>query len=216
MLELLIFDLDGTLIDSKSDIASSINHSLAQEGFPMLPQKTIEGFVGRGMMYLIKDVIGEPTEEQAKKVAQNFWDHYMEHLLDQTKMYPGVLEFLNEFPKIQKAVVTNKPYAFSKKILEGLNIHHHFKWLIGGDSLPHQKPSPKMLDPIFEELGRKPSTLFVGDSQIDMDCGKAAGLLTCGVTYGFRDHEELIACKPDYLIHDFSELSKLPCMEKNT
>ncbi len=215
MIELLIFDLDGTLIDSKADIANSVNAALTEEGFPTLPQKTIEGFVGRGMMYLIRDVIGEPTEEQAKKVAQNFWNHYMDHLLDQTKMYPGVLEFLKEFPHIEKAVVTNKPYAFSKKILEGLNIQHHFRWLIGGDSLAHQKPSPKMLDPIFEDLGRKPKSLIVGDSQIDVDCGKAAGILTCGVTYGFREAEELIACQPDYLIHDFSELSQLPCLKKN-
>lgn len=213
MVSLIIFDLDGTLIDSKTDIANSVNFALAQEGFPTLPQKTIESFVGRGMMYLIRDVIGTPTEEQAQKVAQNFWQHYMEHLLDETYMYSGVQEFLDEFSYIEKAVVTNKPYAFSKKILEGLKIAPHFRWLIGGDSLPHQKPSPKMLDPIFEELGHKPSTLFVGDSQIDIDCGKAAGTLTCGVTYGFRDPEELVACKPDYLIHQFSELKNLPCLK---
>lgn len=209
MLELVIFDLDGTLIDSKSDIAHSVNYALAQEGFPTLPQKTIEGFVGRGMMYLIRDVIGEPSEKQAKQVAQNFWNHYMEHLLDETKMYPGVKEFLEQHPHLKKAVVTNKPFAFSKKILEGLEIDQHFRWLIGGDSLAHQKPSPQILDPIFSELGHKPDSLIVGDSQIDVDCGKAAGIRTCGVTYGFRNKEELIACQPDYLIHHFSELSQL-------
>lgn len=215
MLELIIFDLDGTLIDSKADIANSVNAALAKEGVPTLPQKTIESFVGRGMMHLIKDVIGQPSETLAQKVAQNFWDHYMEHLLDQTKMYPGVLEFLSEFPQISKAVVTNKPFAFSKKILEGLNIDHHFKWLIGGDSLPYQKPSPKMLDPIFQDLGHKPASLMVGDSQIDVDCGKAADILTCGVTYGFREAQELVECKPDFLIHHFSELAQLPCFKKN-
>jgi len=213
MLKLIIFDLDGTLIDSKADIASSVNHALAQEGFPTLPQKTIEGFVGRGMMHLIRDALGEPTEAQAQKVAQNFWQHYMEHLLDQTRMYPGVLEFLEAFPSLEKAVVTNKPYAFSKRILEGLGIDRHFRWLIGGDSLPHQKPSPRMLDPIFSDLGHKPESLMVGDSQIDVDCGKGAGILTCGVTYGFREREELIASGPDYLIHDFQELASLPCLK---
>lgn len=214
MLELIIFDLDGTLIDSKADIATSVNHALAQENFPTLDQQTIESFVGRGMMHLIRDALGEPSEEQAQKVGQNFWSHYMEHLLDQTYMYPGVVEFLEQFPDIEKAVVTNKPYAFSKKILEGLKINHHFRWLIGGDSLPHQKPSSKMLDPIFKDLGKKPHSLMVGDSQIDVDCGKGAGILTCGVTYGFRDKEELIACKPDYLISEFSELAGLPCFKK--
>ncbi len=210
MISLILFDLDGTLIDSKADIAHSVNYALAQEAFPTLPQKTIEGFVGRGLMHLVRDVIGSPTEQQVKKVAQNFWDHYLEHLLDHTQIYPGVKEFLESYPKIEKGIVTNKPYAFSKKILEGLKIDSHFRWLIGGDSLPHQKPSPKILDPIFQELGKIPPTLFVGDSKIDIDCGKAAGILTCGVTYGFREAEELIAAQPDYLIHHFSELRRLP------
>lgn len=214
MIELIIFDLDGTLIDSKADIASSINHALAQENFPTLDQKVIEGFVGRGMMHLIRDALGEPTEEQAQKVAQNFSNHYMDHLLDQTYMYEGVLEFLEQFSHIEMAIATNKPFAFSKKIIEGLKIDHHFRWLIGGDSLPHQKPSPKMLDPIFNDLGKKPHSLMVGDSQIDVDCGKGAGILTCGVTYGFRDKEELIASKPDFLIHHFEELAHLPCFSK--
>lgn len=212
-LTLIVFDLDGTLIDSKADIAHAVNFALAKEGLPTLPTGTIEGFVGRGMLHLIRDAVGNPDPKEIQKVAENFWDHYMEHLLDETVLYPGVTEFLEKFTRLKKAVVTNKPYAFSKKILEGFQIDHHFRWLIGGDTLGVQKPSPEVLNPIFEEMGRKPRGLVVGDSQIDIDCGRGAGLLTCGVTYGYRNREEIVAASPDYLIDRFEELSELPILQ---
>jgi len=209
-LSLIIFDLDGTLIDSKADIANSVNEALAQEGFPRLEPKTIQGFVGRGLSHLIQDTLGNPKPEEIKRVALAFWNHYMDHLLDQTVLYPAVLEFLEATTGYERAVVTNKPYAFSKKILEGLDIASHFRWLIGGDTLPIQKPSPQVFDPIFADFKEKPRGLIVGDSQIDIDCGKAAGLLTCGVTYGYRAREEIVASKPDFMIDRFEELSHLP------
>lgn len=212
-LSLIIFDLDGTLIDSKADIANSVNAALDQEGFPTLEPKTIQGFVGRGLSHLIKDTLGDPTAQEVQRVALAFWNHYMEHLLDETVLYKGVEKFLNSTGHFHRAVVTNKPYAFSKKILEGLKIDRHFRWLIGGDSLPHQKPSPLVFDPIFEDLNETPHGIIIGDSQIDIDCGRAAGLLTCGVTYGYRDREEIIAAKPDYLIDRFEELIHLPLFE---
>ncbi|MBL7685067.1 MAG: HAD-IA family hydrolase [Deltaproteobacteria bacterium] len=207
---LILFDLDGTLINSKADIANAVNFSLAAEGFPTLPKATIESFVGHGLMNLIEDVLGKPTPEEAKRVAQQFKIYYDAHLLDETTLYPGVREFLESKAHHPMGVVTNKPYGFSKKILEGLKIDHYFKWLIGGDSLPVQKPSPKMLDPIFESFPFSADTLLVGDSQIDVDCGKAAGIRTCGVTYGYRDRSELIAAQPDFIIDAFPQLQELP------
>ena len=134
----------------------------------------------------------------------------MEHLLDETVLYPGVKEFLDSTEGYGRAVATNKPYDFSKKILEGLKIDRHFRWLIGGDSLSVQKPSPQVFDPIFAEFQERPRGIIIGDSQIDIDCGKAAGLLTCGVTYGYRDREEIVAAKPDFMIDRFEELKGLP------
>src|SRR4030095_3221867 len=151
-LSLIIFDLDGTLIDSKVDIANSVNYALEKEGFRTLPATAIQGFVGRGLSHLVQDVLGTPTAEEVQRVALGFWDHYMEHSLDETVLYPGVREFLTENPNLPKAVVTNKPYLLSKRILDGLNIDHHFRWLIGGDSLPVQKPSPEVLKPIMHEF----------------------------------------------------------------
>src|SRR5262247_1792480 len=144
-LSLIIFDLDGTLIDSKVDIANSVNYALEREGFRTLPSSTIESFVGRGLSHLVQDVLGTSTAEDVQRVALAFWDHYIEHSLDETVLYPGVRDFLGRRPDLPKAVVTNKPYILSKKILEGLNIDRHFRWLIGGDTLPVQKPSPEIL-----------------------------------------------------------------------
>lgn len=209
-ISLIIFDLDGTLIDSKADIAASVNAALSQEGFPTLPPTTIQGFVGRGLSNLIQDTLGRPREEEVKRVARAFWNHYMEHLLDETVLYPGVISFLEKTSDRDRAVVTNKPYEFSKKILEGLKIDRHFRWVIGGDSLPVQKPSPEVFQPIFNDFEEKPLGIIIGDSQIDIDCGKAAGLLTCGVTYGYRDRGEIIAAKPDFIVDRFEELNSLP------
>jgi phosphoglycolate phosphatase len=207
---LIVFDLDGTLIDSKADIARSVNHALDQEGFSTLPPRTIEGFVGRGLSHLISDALGNPKAEDIQRVALAFWAHYMEHLLDETVLYPGVTDFLEKTANLQRAVVTNKPYIFSKKILEGLKIDHHFRWLIGGDSLSVQKPSPEVFEPIFQDFPKRPKGIIIGDSQIDIDCGRDAGLLTCGVTYGYRDREELVQARPDFLIDRFEELATLP------
>jgi phosphoglycolate phosphatase len=210
MLPLLIFDLDGTLIDSKKDIADSLNYSLATEGFSTLPDEQIENLVGRGARQLVCQAIGNPTDDELGKVFRTFWNHYYAHLLDQTMLYPGVLNFLESFSHLSKAVVTNKPEIFSKKILEGLKIDHHFRWVIGGDTLPIQKPNPQVFDPILQDLGVPVQALMIGDSDVDIECGRAAGFLTCAVTYGFRPRQELELVRPDFIIDGFEELEQLP------
>lgn len=135
-------------------------------------------------------------------------------IADHTQTYPGVLEFLEKDHDFQKAIVTNKPYQFSKNILEGLKISHHFSWVIGGDSLPVQKPSPLFLEPIFKEtFFPKEKILMIGDSKIDMDTGKNTGIKTCAATYGFRPRQELLDCQPDYLMDCFTDFSKINFFE---
>ena len=214
MISLLIFDLDGTLIDSKIDIRNSLNYSLQKEGFSTLPDPVIDNFVGRGMIQLIRDALGNPSHEDLRRVPKTFWDYYLEHLLDETVLYPGIHPFLEKFSHLPKAVVTNKPHAFSKKILEGLKVDHHFRWLIGGDSLKVQKPSPLIFEPIFKDFKEKPDALIIGDSEIDIECGKAAGILTCAVSYGYRNREDLEKARPDFLIDRFEDLMKLDCFKK--
>ena len=210
MLSLLVFDLDGTLIDSQQDIADSLNFALRQEGFPALSEQTIRDLVGRGARRLVMEAIGNPTDEQLGRVFLAFWNHYEAHCLDRTCLYPFVREFLESHAHIPMAVVTNKPELFSRKILKGLGVDSHFRWLIGGDTLGTQKPDARVLDPIFADLGGRVKAMIVGDSDVDIECGKAAGLLTCAVSYGFRDRSELADLKPDYLIDRLDELPRLP------
>ncbi len=210
MSPVLIFDLDGTLIDSKKDIADSLNYALAQEGFATLPDRTIEEMVGHGAKTLVRDALGNPSDEALGRVFLTFWNYYQEHLLDQTRLYPGVEGFLESHSHLPKAVVTNKPELFSQKILEGLGVRGHFRWLIGGDTLPIHKPDPQVFEPIFRDLGGRVEGVMVGDSHVDIECGRAAGLATCAVSYGFRPREELLAYEPDYLIDDFEDFLHLP------
>ncbi|HCU23995.1 MAG TPA: hypothetical protein DF383_03180, partial [Deltaproteobacteria bacterium] len=209
----LIFDLDGTLIDSKQDIADSLNEALIQEGLATLPQKKIEELVGYGAKKFVYDALGRPSEEVLARVFLNFWKCYDDSLLKQTRLYPGVMDFLETHSHLPMAVVTNKPEIFSEKILVGLGIRDRFRWLIGGDSLPVQKPDPQVLNPIFQEFGGTLQGLMVGDSHVDIECGKAAGFKTCAVTYGFRSREDLSKLTPDFLIDDFSALAELPVFD---
>ena len=186
MRPLLAFDLDGTLIDSKQDIAISLNFALQTEGFPTLSDQVIQDLVGRGARRLVKEAIGEPSDEQLGKVFLTFWNHYHEHCLDHTTLYPGVRELLERHRDLPMAVVTNKPELFSKKILEALDIRRYFGWLVAGDTLAMQKPDPKVFDPILRDLNEPVRGMIIGDSDVDIDCGKAAGFATCAVRNVFR------------------------------
>lgn len=207
---LLLFDLDGTLIDSKEDIVRSINFALKETGHTQLPRETILDFVGRGLFQLIGDCIRSEDKPSIETVVQAFWKHYLIHLLDETHLYPGVQRFLDEKSDYKMAIVTNKPFEFTKIILEGLKISQYFEWVIGGDSLPVQKPSPEFLAPIFKDIPAhfpKEKILMIGDSDIDIHTGKAVQIKTCGICQGFRPREELQNCAPDYLVEDFEEFS---------
>lgn len=209
MISLIAFDLDGTLIDSKKDIADSLNAALRECGFKTLSQEKIEELVGRGARQLVKEAIGNPSEEQLWQVFEKFWKIYDAHCLDQTALYPGVREFLESTPSFELAVVTNKPQHFTHKILQGLKLDHYFRWILGGDTLPVQKPDPAMLQPILQDW-KGSAALFVGDSDVDIQVGKAAGWQTCAVTYGFRPRHEIELLQPDFIIDRFSELIALP------
>jgi phosphoglycolate phosphatase len=206
----IIFDLDGTLIDSKKDIALSLNYALETEGFSPLPEERIFQLVGWGARQLVEEAIGNPSQEVLHRVYQQFWNYYIEHLLDHTVLYPGVADFLDHFQHCKKGVVTNKPELLSKKIVDGLGIQHHFQWLIGGDTLPIQKPNPLVFKSIQNAIEKGEQAVMVGDSAVDIECGKGAGFLTGGVTYGFRPKSELIDAKPDFLIDRFEEIYDLP------
>lgn len=204
---LLVFDLDGTLIDSKEDLANSVNHALVEFGIPPLPRRLIYGYVGNGATMLIRRALGPEREEVLPEVLGVFLDHYRRHLLDTTVPYPGVEESLGEHSgRYEMAVLTNKPVDMTHEILDGLSLSRHFVDVRGGDSFASKKPDPEGLLRIVDFRAASPvEALMVGDSAIDVLAGKGAGTATCGVTYGlgaggFADHP------PDFTIDRFPDL----------
>lgn len=204
---LLVFDLDGTLIDSKVDLANSVNHALAAFGLSALPHPVIYSYVGDGATMLIRRAVGEEDGGILPAVLDAFLAHYRRHLLDTTVPYPGVPESLRDWTgSYQMAVLTNKSLDMTQAILSGLALDRYFTDVVGGDGPDGKKPHPGGLLRIMRTRGAPPGeTLMVGDSRNDVLAGKTAGVRTCGVTYGlgidgFAEHP------PDFTIGRFPDL----------
>ncbi len=210
---LFLFDLDGTLIDSKADITCTLNLVLARLKLPQLHESLVADFVGEGMQKLIERSLRaatglEPERGMVQEGMALFQDEYEAHLLDRTRLFPGVKEGLDRLPWAMFAVVSNKPERFSRRILEGLGIGNRFSVILGGDSTPMRKPDPQPLYTAMNSCKAEASkTTMVGDSPVDIQAGKAAGVTTCGVVGGFRRREELEAAGCDLIICSLLELA---------
>ncbi len=216
MTRLLIFDLDGTLVDTKKDIAVSLNHALKQEGFKPLPQAQIEALVGWGAKQLVEEALGNPSAEDLQRVFVTFLNYYEAHLMDHSFIYPGVVEFIEAQIDWEMAVVTNKPEVHSKKLLSGLGLDAYFFSVIGGDTLPTRKPDIEVLNVLRDQIGPWEQGVMVGDSIIDQQFGRDGGLLTCMLTHGFGQIQDLKNAEPDYLVQDFLELAQLPLFQQRS
>jgi phosphoglycolate phosphatase len=211
----LLFDLDGTLVDSRADLINSVNLMLAELGRTALPDSSIITFVGEGAKLLVERALratqeSAPQNTEIDQALKTFQKHYREHLLDQTRVYPEVEETLDHFPQISKAIVTNKPYEFTMALLEGIGLLRYFKVVLGGDSLRERKPAPQMLLEAARQCETDPlRCLMIGDTRVDIVAGKAAGMKTCGYISGFRGRGELVEAGADFLIERFSELRGL-------
>lgn len=204
---LLVFDLDGTLIDSKVDLANSVNHALEAFGVQELPHPEIYSYVGDGATMLIRRALGEERNGLLPAVLDRFLAHYRRHLLDTTVPYPGVTEGLSEWAgEYRMAVLTNKPVDMARAILSGLALDRYFVDVRGGDSYDSKKPEPQGLLHMMRVHRASPGeTLMVGDSRNDVLAGKGAGAMTCGVTYGLGS-EGFAGAPPDFTISRFPEL----------
>jgi phosphoglycolate phosphatase len=207
--DLLIFDLDGTLIESKWDIAHAVNLTLEELGLPRRPQEEIFGFVGDGVKRLLRLAVGEENQVKYEEALRVFRGHYLAHCLDRTRFYPGVETVLTHFADKHKAVATNKSMEYTKVILDGLG-NHHFAYIIGGDDGYGLKPEPGMLLKIMEAL-RVPRerTVLIGDSTNDINGGHNAGIRVCAVGYGMGNREKMVACRPDWFIERPEELMEI-------
>jgi phosphoglycolate phosphatase len=208
----LIFDLDGTLIDSKLDLALSINAMLEYMGRAPLPHDTIYSFVGNGVPVLVRRSLlegtspAEITDAEADRGLAYFLAYYRAHMLDNTVPYPGVREGLALLAQYPKAVLTNKPVNFSRAILDGLDLSCYFRYVYGGNSFEKKKPDPLGVHILLRDLHSTPAeAMMVGDSDVDVRTARNAGIWSCGVTYGLG-MDSLRANPPDLLIDSLADL----------
>jgi phosphoglycolate phosphatase len=205
---LLIFDLDGTLIDSRLDLANAVNATRARFGQGPLPNEVVYTYVGNGAPVLIRRAMGpEPDDAQVSAALEFFLDHYSHHALDDTTLYPGVLESLERFRDsgAKMAVLTNKPVRISRRIMEGLGVSGYLFQIYGGNSFEHKKPHRVGIDKLREEAGADvQDTWMIGDSYVDVQTARNAGVSSCGVTWGFQP-ETFREYPPDLLVDRMEE-----------
>jgi len=207
-LELIIFDLDGTLVDSSVDITNALNYAITAYGIkPLAVDDTIK-IVGEGLTRLIEKILGDNNASIKDSALDRFIQYYSEHLADFTKPYPGVTKTLEMLGGYKKAVISNKREALSKKLLEQVGLIKFFDAVLGSDSASERKPSPAPVKKVLEILGVEPHrAIIVGDSNFDIEAGKGAGVTTIAVTYGYRSREMLGSA--DFLIDNMNQLLTL-------
>jgi len=206
----LVFDLDGTLIDSKADLVSSVNATLQEMKRAALPMDLVASYVGSGAPVLIRRALGgNPSEEELKRALAFFLMHYEEHKLDQTKLYPGVAETLAELKSLPMSVLTNKPVKVSVRILEGLGVAQYFRSIYGGNSFATKKPDPQGARQILSEFNAAPHVAaMVGDSEVDVQTARNAGMPSVIVNFGFVTHDRA-AHPADLYMDRFEQLVEL-------
>jgi len=191
MVRAFLFDLDGTLIDSKLDLVNSVNFMMREMQREVLPLATVAGYIGHGAPRLVADALGpDGTEADRKRGLEVFLAHYSEHNLDATRAYPGVVEGLDALQDRPMAVLTNKPVKMSVEILEALGLRKYFRAIYGGDSFEKKKPDPAGALAILKNLGAPPhESAMVGDSGVDIQTARNAGMFAIAVNYGFGQHD---------------------------
>ena len=211
-IDLVMFDLDGTLADTGQDLASAVNYVRSRLRLEPLDDRVVYGHVGKGVEHLLRSSLPQTYQERFQEVMELFLKRYESHLLDTTVLYPYVRETLNYFGKKKRVVVSIKLHRLTLSVLRGLGIEPCFDAILGGDSVAEKKPDPGPLNQVLSSFGVSPvKALMIGDGGTDIEAGKRAGVVTCGVTYGLGKKEELVAAKPDFLIDDLRQLSKYFC-----
>ncbi len=209
---MFLFDLDGTLVDSRDDIARAVNATLTRLNRRPLPTPVVIRLVGDGVELLMRRILREvdgqePNQDQVDNSVGLLMEEYRNHLIESTRLYPDVRETLDVVRQVHTGVITNKPEALARLILAAFGLAEHFHVVLGGDSLPRRKPDPAQLLEALACCGISAhETVMVGDSPSDVMAGKAAGVLTCGFSGGFRTRDEIQAAAPNVIIDRFGDL----------
>lgn len=207
-IKLIIFDLDGTLVDTSRDITIALNHAIRPYGLKELSDREVVRLVGEGITRLIEKVLGEEKSLVRDEVVRRFIDYYSEHIIEYSTPYPYVRKTLEQLTHYKKAVISNKRESLSKRLLDELKLLQYFDIVVGSDTTPEKKPSP--IPVLYILLNLQVATLeavIVGDSNYDISAGKGAGIRTIAVTYGYKEKAELKDA--DYMINSLKELLPL-------
>lgn len=208
--DLLVFDLDGTLIDSKKDIANAFNEVLRQLGRPPFPDDEIAKYIGIGVQSLLKEVFDSGDPDKFSSVLLSFAEAYGKHLLEHTKVYEGIFEVLQHFQSRPKVVLTNKRQKFADPSVEKLGLVSYFEGVYGREYFPTSKPDPGPLFEISKRFGVPLSRMvLIGDTDIDVQTAKRAGVKSAVALYGYGNREALIAMEPDALVEAPLDLIKV-------
>ncbi len=207
--DLIIFDLDGTLVDSSIDIAHAINYALEGTGAKEISVQQTIGLIGEGITRLLEKIIAlENISADRDMLLRRFLEHYSAHLVDNTPVYPGVRETLDALDGCKKAVISNKREDLSMKVLDFMGLSKYFDLVVGSDTTSDRKPSPVPVNFVLSKFGIKPeNAVIIGDSTYDIQAGKAAGITTIAVTYGYRPAS--ILTDADYMVNSMPEVIKI-------
>jgi phosphoglycolate phosphatase len=205
---LVIFDLDGTLVDSLQDLTDGVNAAIVPRGAKACGTETIRKAIGNGAYNLIQKSLPEASEAEVRQCLGEFLDYYQVHCTKNTVLYPGTREFLDSLkggPTL--CLLTNKPERSTHKILADLNLDSYFKAVIGGDTFTTRKPDPEGLLHLIHQFGAQPAkTLLFGDGETDLEAAHNAGIHVAAVSWGLRKADDLLPLNPTYWIHQWIQI----------
>jgi phosphoglycolate phosphatase len=207
-IKLIMFDLDGTLVNTAQDITDALNFAIKPYDMKILTVEDTIQLIGEGISRLVEKILSVETMHLKSEIMNRFLEYYSEHLIKNSKEYPHVKETLENLTTVKKAVISNKREDLSKRLLEELGLSEYFDLIIGSDTAGERKPSAVPVLYIISRLGLSPEeSIIVGDSNYDIEAGEKAGVKTVAVTYGYRSRESLT--EADYIIDDIRELVPL-------
>jgi len=209
--QILLFDMDGTLIDSRQDLASAVNYALRAVNKSELPLEEIVQYVGDGLKQLLMKAMKSENDGLLTRATKAFNNYYRDHCVDETVLYDGVKEAIEDLSSAAHiAVVTNKPKNFADIIVKKLDLNEHIHLVIGGDSCEEKKPHPAPLLNAIKILGGvADSALMIGDGLQDIDAGRNAGVKTCVARYGYGFRPDVMDRGPTYVIDQFQQLKEI-------